>query len=59
MDPRIRFAPLDGDVLTISKTLEFIFDFGSPKADLAYKIMPDILARTGATLKLGPELFDG
>ena len=41
------------------KTLEFIFDFGSPNAYLAYLIMPDILARTGAALKLIPCLLGG
>jgi 2-hydroxychromene-2-carboxylate isomerase len=41
------------------KTLEFIFDFGSPNAYLAYKALPDILARTGANLVITPCLLGG
>jgi len=41
------------------KTLEFIFDFGSPNAYLAYRVIPGILERTGATLKLSPCLLGG
>ncbi len=40
-------------------TLEFDFDFGSPNAYLSYKVLPDILARTGATLALTPVLLGG
>jgi 2-hydroxychromene-2-carboxylate isomerase len=43
----------------MSKTLEFIFDFGSPNAYLSYKVLPGILARTGATLKITPCLLGG
>ncbi|WP_293611316.1 2-hydroxychromene-2-carboxylate isomerase [Ponticaulis sp.] len=43
----------------MTKTLEFIFDFGSPNAYLAYQIMPDVLACTGAKLKVSPCLLGG
>ncbi len=43
----------------MTKTLEFIFDFASPNAYLAYRVVPDILARTGAQLKLTPCLLGG
>ena len=32
------------------KTLEFIFDFASPNAYLVHKVLPGLVARTGATL---------
>ena len=37
----------------------FYFDFGSPNAYLAYRVMPGLLARTGATLTLVPCLLGG
>ena len=40
-------------------TVDFIFDFGSPNAYLAYKALPPILERTGARLKLIPCLLGG
>ena len=43
----------------MTKTLEFIFDFGSPNAYYAYKALPPILERTGAELKLVPCLLGG
>lgn len=43
----------------MSKTLEFIFDFGSPNAYLAYKTLPPVLERTGAELKIVPCLLGG
>lgn len=43
----------------MTKTLDFIFDFGSPNAYLVYKVLPGILARTGAELKLMPSLLGG
>jgi 2-hydroxychromene-2-carboxylate isomerase len=43
----------------MSKTLEFIFDFGSPNAYLAYRVLPPILARTGAELVINPCLLGG
>ena len=41
------------------KSLEFIFDFGSPNAYLAMKILPDLLDRTGADLIITPCLLGG
>ncbi|WP_432768094.1 MAG: 2-hydroxychromene-2-carboxylate isomerase [Sphingopyxis sp.] len=42
-----------------SKTLEFIFDFGSPNAYLAMKAIPELLDRTGADLVITPCLLGG
>jgi 2-hydroxychromene-2-carboxylate isomerase len=42
-----------------SRTLEFIFDVASPNAYLAYQVIPGILERTGATLRLNPCLLGG
>jgi len=41
------------------KTVEFVFDFGSPNAYLAYKVLPQVLARTGAEQKILPCLLGG
>ena len=41
------------------KTIDFIFDFGSPNAYLAGKVLPEIAARTGATVNLIPALLGG
>jgi 2-hydroxychromene-2-carboxylate isomerase len=43
----------------MSATIEFIFDFGSPNAYLAYHALPPILARTGAQLIINPCLLGG
>ncbi len=43
----------------MSKTLEFVFDFASPNAYLAYKALPPILERTGAQLQITPCLLGG
>ena len=43
----------------MSATIEFIFDFGSPNAYLAYRALPPILARTGANLAISPCLLGG
>lgn len=43
----------------MSGTIEFIFDFGSPNAYLAYRALPPILERTGARLVLDPCLLGG
>ena len=43
----------------VSKTLELIFDFGSPNAYLVLKTLPPLLARTGASLVLTPCLLGG
>jgi 2-hydroxychromene-2-carboxylate isomerase len=43
----------------MSKTVEFIFDFASPNAYMAYRALPPILQRTGAKLQLTPCLLGG
>ncbi|KTE15031.1 2-hydroxychromene-2-carboxylate isomerase [Sphingopyxis sp. H115] len=43
----------------VSKTLELIFDFGSPNAYLCMKILPELLDRTGADLVITPCLLGG
>ncbi len=42
-----------------SAMIEFIFDFGSPNAYLAYRALPPILERTGARLVINPCLLGG
>jgi 2-hydroxychromene-2-carboxylate isomerase len=42
-----------------AKTVEFVFDFGSPNAYLAWKVLPGMLAGTGAGLTLVPALLGG
>jgi 2-hydroxychromene-2-carboxylate isomerase len=43
----------------MSKTLDFIFDFGSPNAYLAYKALPPVLERTNTRLNVIPCLLGG
>lgn len=43
----------------MTKTLEFIFDFGSPNAYLAWHGLQPVLERTGATLDITPCLLGG
>ncbi len=43
----------------MSPAIEFIFDFGSPNAYLAYRALPPILERTGAKLEIAPCLLGG
>lgn len=43
----------------MSKSLEFIFDFGSPNAYLAMQVLPALLERTGAELIITPCLLGG
>ena len=43
----------------MTKTVDFIFDFGSPNAYLAYKVLPASLERTGAKMKIIPSLLGG
>ena len=43
----------------MSPTIEFIFDFGSANAYLAYRALPPILARTGARVMINPCLLGG
>ncbi|WP_410468120.1 2-hydroxychromene-2-carboxylate isomerase [Sphingopyxis sp. OPL5] len=42
-----------------AKTLELIFDFGSPNAYLTLKVLPELLDRTGADLIITPCLLGG
>ena len=39
--------------------LDFIFDFASPNAYYSYKVLPNILARTGAEMEIHPVLLGG
>lgn len=41
------------------KTIEFIFDFGSPNAYLSWKVLPAVTDRTGAKIVLVPCLLGG
>jgi 2-hydroxychromene-2-carboxylate isomerase len=41
------------------KNVEFIFDFGSPNAYLAHRIIPEVEARTGATFVYNSCLLGG
>lgn len=43
----------------MAKTLEFIFDFASPNAYLAWRVLGPILDRTGATAVVKPCLLGG
>ncbi|MFN3514230.1 MAG: 2-hydroxychromene-2-carboxylate isomerase [Phenylobacterium sp.] len=43
----------------MTKTVEFIFDFGSPNAYLAWQVLPEIARRTGAEVELVPCLLGG
>ena len=43
----------------MARTIDFIFDFGSPNGYLSWKVLPDILARTGASVNLIPCLLGG
>lgn len=43
----------------VTKTLELIFDFGSPNAYLTLKVLPELLDRTGAELVVTPCLLGG
>ncbi len=43
----------------MTKQVEFHFDFGSPNAYLAHKVVPDIEKRTGVTFTYVPVLLGG
>lgn len=45
--------------MATDKQVEFIIDFASPNAYLAYKVLPDILSRTGARVAYRPALLGG
>jgi 2-hydroxychromene-2-carboxylate isomerase len=58
VDIRDGLAAVVGDVV-MSATIDFIFDFGSPNAYLAYRALQPILERTGARLMINPCLLGG
>ena len=43
----------------MTRTVEFLFDVGSPTAYLAWRRLPAILARTGAAVRYTPILLGG
>jgi 2-hydroxychromene-2-carboxylate isomerase len=43
----------------MSKTVDFIFDFGSPNAYLAWQVLPALCARTGTKVNVIPCLLGG
>ena len=43
----------------MSKSVDFIFDYGSPNAYLAWKVLPVLAARHGASVNLLPCLLGG
>jgi 2-hydroxychromene-2-carboxylate isomerase len=43
----------------MAKTVEFLFDFGSPNAYLAHHVVPQIEQRTGAKFEYTPVLLGG
>ncbi|HYC57367.1 MAG TPA: 2-hydroxychromene-2-carboxylate isomerase [Candidatus Binatia bacterium] len=43
----------------MSVTVDFIFDFGSPNAYLAHRVLPAIVQRTGAVFRYVPCLLGG
>jgi 2-hydroxychromene-2-carboxylate isomerase len=43
----------------MAKTVEFLFDFGSPASYLAYKRLPTLVARAGARVDYVPMLLGG
>jgi len=43
----------------MTRTIDFIFDFGSPNGYLSWKVLPQIAERTGAKINLIPCLLGG
>jgi 2-hydroxychromene-2-carboxylate isomerase len=43
----------------LTKSFEFLFDFGGPNSYLAHKVLPDLCAQTGATPIYTPMLLGG
>ena len=43
----------------MTKTIEFLFDFGGPNSYLAHKVLPDLCTRTGAQATYIPILLGG
>src|SRR5580658_8488367 len=52
-------GPSSGERTPMSKTIDFIFDFGSPNAYLAWQVLPGIAARSNAQVNLIPCLLGG
>ncbi len=50
---------MDGDFLIMPKAVEFLFDFVSPNAYLAYYPLKDIAARHGAEIIITPVFLGG
>jgi 2-hydroxychromene-2-carboxylate isomerase len=46
-------------IFEMTKTVDFIFDFASPNAYLAHKVLPAFAARTGAVIRYIPCLLGG
>jgi 2-hydroxychromene-2-carboxylate isomerase len=45
--------------MSMTKTLEFLFDFGGPNSYLAYKMLPGLIAQTEAEVIFTPILLGG
>ena len=43
----------------MTPSVQFLFDFGSPNAYLCHKVLPQLAARTGATVEYLPVLLGG
>ena len=43
----------------VSKTFEFLFDFGGPNSYLAHKVLPELCRETGTTAIYVPILLGG
>ena len=43
----------------MTKSVDFIFDFGSPNVYMAYKVLPEIVEQTGAEINIVPCLLGG
>ena len=43
----------------VSKSFEFLFDFGGPNSFLAHKVLPELCEETGATVTYVPILLGG
>jgi 2-hydroxychromene-2-carboxylate isomerase len=43
----------------MTKTVELLFDFASPNVYFAYRVLPEILSRTGASMVVTPCLLGG
>jgi 2-hydroxychromene-2-carboxylate isomerase len=43
----------------MTKTIEFLFDFGGPNSYLAHRVLPELTARTGAEVIYTPILLGG